>query len=83
MKPKVQAKYLRQTYKLAAANRNRLKIAGVFWYTFKDLPSRIWIDNTGLFTTGGSRQALVERLRPPNRRNALAAGCSRRPSPAG
>lgn len=49
-----QAKYLRQTYNLAAAKRNRLKIAGVFWYTFKDLPSSIWIDNTGLFTTTGA-----------------------------
>ena len=29
VKPKVQAKYLRQTYKLAAAKRNKLKIEGV------------------------------------------------------
>ena len=56
MKPKVQAKYLRQVYKLAAARRGKLKIAGVFWYTLKDLSedSRIWINNTGLFTTGGA-----------------------------
>ena len=54
VKPKVQAKYLRQTYKRAAAKRNKLKIEGVYWYTLKDLPSRIWINNTGLFTTGGS-----------------------------
>ena len=54
VKPKVQAKYLRQVYKLAAARRGKLKIAGVYWYTLRDLPSKIWIDNTGLFTTGGA-----------------------------
>lgn len=54
VKPKVQAKYLRQTYKLAAANRKKLKVDGVFWYTLNDLPSKIWIDNTGMFTVGGA-----------------------------
>jgi polysaccharide biosynthesis protein PslG len=54
VKPKVQAKYLRETFKLAAANRKKLKIDSVYWYTLKDLPSKIWIDNTGLFTTSFS-----------------------------
>jgi hypothetical protein len=54
VKLSTQAKYLRQIYNLAAARRNRLKIAAVFWYTFKDLPSSVWIDNTGLFTTAGA-----------------------------
>lgn len=57
VKPKTQARYVRQTYGLTAANRNKLKIAGVYWYTLKDLPSRIWINNTGLLTTDGSPKA--------------------------
>lgn len=51
---KRQATYLRQTFKLAAAKRNRFKIAGVLWYSLKDLPGSIWFNNTGLFTTSGS-----------------------------
>lgn len=49
-----QAKYLRQTYNLAAANRKKMKIAGVFWYSLKDVPGAIWFNNTGLFTEGGA-----------------------------
>jgi hypothetical protein len=52
--PKVQAKYLKETYKRAAAERKRLKIAGVVWYSHKDLPGATWFNSTGLFTTSGA-----------------------------
>jgi hypothetical protein len=48
--PQRQATYLRQTYQRLAANRGRLKIAGVVWYSWRDLPGGIWFDHTGLFT---------------------------------
>jgi hypothetical protein len=49
--PKRQATYLRQTYSLMAANRGRLKIAGVIWYSWRDVPGGIWFNHTGLFTS--------------------------------
>jgi polysaccharide biosynthesis protein PslG len=48
--PQRQAAYLRQSYKRLAANRGRLKIAGVIWYSWRDLPGSIWFNHTGLFT---------------------------------
>ena len=33
-----------------AANRGRFKIAGVIWYSWRDVPGAIWFDHTGLFT---------------------------------
>ena len=48
--PQRQASYLRQTYNTLAANRKRLKIAGVIWYSWRDLPGGIWFNHTGLFT---------------------------------
>jgi polysaccharide biosynthesis protein PslG len=48
--PQRQAAYLRQTYNEMAANRKRLKIAGVIWYSWRDLPGGIWFNHTGLFT---------------------------------
>jgi hypothetical protein len=51
---KKQAKLLTQTYKLMNKNRKRHKIGGVLWYSFKDLPTNVWFDNTGLFTSGGA-----------------------------
>jgi hypothetical protein len=48
--PQRQSAYLRQTYKLMAANRGRYKIAGVIWYSWRDLPGGIWFNHTGLFT---------------------------------
>jgi polysaccharide biosynthesis protein PslG len=49
--PLRQATYLRKTYKLMAANRKRLRIAGVVWYSWRDRPGGvIWFDHTGLFT---------------------------------
>jgi hypothetical protein len=51
--PQRQAGYLRQTYSLMARNRKRLKIQRVFWYSLRDAGSRIWYENTGLFTQAG------------------------------
>ena len=48
--PQRQAAYLRRSFRLLAANRVRLRIAGVVWYSWRDLPSDVWFDNTGLFT---------------------------------
>ena len=49
--PARQAKYLRKTYRLMAANRKRLRIGGVVWYSWRDVPGGgIWFAYTGLFT---------------------------------
>jgi hypothetical protein len=48
--PQRQATYLRKSFGLLAANRGRLRIAGVVWYSWRDEPGGIWFDNTGLFT---------------------------------
>jgi len=48
--PQRQATYLRQTYRRLAAQRRRLHIAGVVWYSWRDLPGAIWFEHTGLFT---------------------------------
>ena len=45
-----QAAYLRKSYGLLAANRKRLKVAGVVWYSWRDLPGGVWFNHTGLFT---------------------------------
>jgi len=45
--PQRQAAYLRQAYELFAANRGRLKIAGVIWYSWRDVPGSIWFNHTG------------------------------------
>jgi hypothetical protein len=48
--PQRQASYLRKTFGLLAKNRKRTKIAGVVWYSWRDLPGGIWFNHTGLFT---------------------------------
>jgi hypothetical protein len=48
--PQRQAAYLRQAFGLLAANRGRFKIAGVIWYSWRDLPGSVWFNHTGLFT---------------------------------
>jgi polysaccharide biosynthesis protein PslG len=48
--PQRQTSYLRKTFGLLAKNRTRMKIAGVVWYSWRDLPGGIWFNNTGLFT---------------------------------
>jgi hypothetical protein len=46
-----QASYLRQTYKLLGKNRRKLKLSGVVWYSWRDVPGGIWFNHTGLFTS--------------------------------
>jgi hypothetical protein len=48
--PQRQASYLRKTFGILAANRKRMRIAGVIWYSWRDLPGGIWFNHTGLFT---------------------------------
>jgi Glycosyl hydrolase catalytic core len=48
--PQRQATYLRKAFGMMAANRGRLKIAGVIWYSWRDVPGPIWFFHTGLFT---------------------------------
>jgi polysaccharide biosynthesis protein PslG len=48
--PQRQASYLRKTFGLLAKNRKRMKIAGVVWYSWRDLPGGVWFNHTGLFT---------------------------------
>jgi hypothetical protein len=48
--PEVQASYLLTTFRLLAKARKRTGIAGVVWYSWRDLPGRIWFNHTGLFT---------------------------------
>jgi hypothetical protein len=49
--PQRQATYLRQSLGMLAANRGRYKIAGVIWFSWRDVPGGIWFNHTGLFTT--------------------------------
>jgi polysaccharide biosynthesis protein PslG len=49
-----QADYVRQTFELAAADRDRLGIAGVVWYSLSDTPGPLWVGHCGLFTVGGA-----------------------------
>jgi polysaccharide biosynthesis protein PslG len=48
--PQRQANYLRRAFNLLAANRGRLRIHGVVWYSWRDLPGGIWFNHTGLFS---------------------------------
>jgi polysaccharide biosynthesis protein PslG len=48
--PQRQATYLRKAFGMMAANRGRFKIAGVIWYSWRDVPGPIWFFHTGLFT---------------------------------
>jgi hypothetical protein len=52
--PPGQAHYLRQTFELAAADRDRLGIAGVVWYSLNDTPGPLWVGHCGLFTLEGT-----------------------------
>jgi hypothetical protein len=51
--PAGQAKYVRQTFDLAAANRNRLGIGRVIRYSLNDTPGPLWVGHCGLFTVEG------------------------------
>ena len=48
--PQRQASYLRKTFNMLANKRKRFKIAGVVWYSWRDLPGGVWFNHTGLFT---------------------------------
>ena len=48
--PQRQAAYLRKTFNMLAKNRGRMRIAGVIWYSWRDLPGGVWFNHTGLFT---------------------------------
>jgi polysaccharide biosynthesis protein PslG len=52
--PAGQADYLRQVFELARADRDRLGIAGVVWYSLNDTPGPLWVGHCGLFTLDGS-----------------------------
>ena len=58
--PTGQANYLTQTFELAAAQRDRLGIAGVIWYSLKDTPGPIWVGHCGLFRLDGSAKPAWE-----------------------
>ena len=47
--PDVQAGNLTRSYRLLAKTRKRLKLTGAIWYSWRDLPGRIWFNHTGLF----------------------------------
>jgi polysaccharide biosynthesis protein PslG len=49
--PEQQATYLTNTYRKLAAARERLKIAGVIWFSFRDSGGLVWFDHAGLLTT--------------------------------
>jgi hypothetical protein len=49
-----QANYLKQTFELATADRDRFKIAGVIWYSLSDTPGPLWVGHCGLFTVDGT-----------------------------
>jgi hypothetical protein len=49
-----QANYLKQTFELASADRDRLKIAGVIWYSLSDTPGPLWVGHCGMFTVDGT-----------------------------
>jgi hypothetical protein len=52
--PERQADYLRQMFELAAADSDRLGIAGVVWYSLNDTPGPLWVGHCGLFTVDGT-----------------------------
>jgi hypothetical protein len=52
--PARQADYLTRTFQLAAADRDRLRIAGVVWYSLNDTPGPLWVGHSGLFTLDGA-----------------------------
>ena len=47
--PDVQAGDLTRSYRLLMKTRKRLKLTGVIWYSWRDLPGLIWFNHTGLF----------------------------------
>jgi hypothetical protein len=79
--PQRQAGYLRQTFRRLAANRGRLHIAGVIWYSWRDLPGGIWFNHTGLFTDSFDPKPSWDALVRLTGGSANAASSSRLPIP--
>jgi polysaccharide biosynthesis protein PslG len=52
--PAGQADYVRQIFELARADRDRLGVGGVVWYSLNDTPGPLWVGHCGLFTVGGA-----------------------------
>jgi polysaccharide biosynthesis protein PslG len=52
--PAGQADYVKKTFDLAAAERDRLGIAAVVWYSLNDTPGPLWVGHCGLFTVDGT-----------------------------
>jgi GH35 family endo-1,4-beta-xylanase len=52
--PDVQAANVTRSYRLLAKTRKRLKLVGAIWYSWRDLPGRIWFNHTGLFDETGN-----------------------------
>jgi polysaccharide biosynthesis protein PslG len=52
--PERQASYLRQTFELAAAARERLNLDGVIWFSLNDTPGPLWPGHCGLFLLDGT-----------------------------
>ncbi|MGA9633829.1 MAG: hypothetical protein WBQ41_01175, partial [Solirubrobacterales bacterium] len=52
--PRGQADYLRQTFEMAADDRERLKLDGVVWFALNDTPGPLWPGHCGLFTLDGT-----------------------------
>jgi hypothetical protein len=49
-----QADYLRQVFEMATAERGRLGLAGVVWFSLNDTPGPLWVGHCGLFNLDGS-----------------------------
>jgi polysaccharide biosynthesis protein PslG len=49
-----QADYLRQVFEMATADRARLGLAGVVWFSLNDTPGPLWVGHCGLFGLDGS-----------------------------
>jgi polysaccharide biosynthesis protein PslG len=52
--PSRQADYLTRTFELGAAQRSRLGLGGVIWYSLNDTPGPLWPGHCGLFTLAGA-----------------------------
>jgi hypothetical protein len=60
----VQAEYLREVFELAEANRERLRLAGMIWFSFRDQePAALWPYRTGLFDASGEPKLSWDALK--------------------
>ena len=60
--PAGQATYLRQLFEMVKAERDRLGIAGVVWFSLNDTPGPLWVGHCGLFRLDGSPKPSWETL---------------------